>query len=971
MYLFKSLSFRGRFLLSPLIGIVLALGLYFSSHYVIREHSVLFQRISESNLPQISEISRVTVLLANNFSNFTYLMLTPTDNSEVQEAFLQAKKLEILEGLKDIERELNRSFRSATTIFIDHIDIFKQTQLAFLRYRDVVVGSINIAENSPTTAKDSVLETRKVLLQLNDSFLVLSEFYVNSLTAETDAVRASQDDYNIVAILAIVLVLVMLFSAIYFSNRLSSDIEQVSRAFIDVSGRSAEENGQKHLPAEGYLQRLKESLGTFKQTLEKNEEHQLMLNRTVDELKDSKERYFAFLDLTATAIIAINVEQNIILFNKAAEQIFGYRCDEVIGQPLVILIPAQYRDHHCESVKEFNASAPDHVQSMKRMPVMALRKNGEQFYIEASIAKLKLAAETIMTVAITDISERKRAESALRESEGKFRSIFESAVVAFIVAEQDGTVSAWNEGAEEIFGYSSEEAVGQPLTSIVPERLRKAHLTGFQRAVDNDGLLKAGVTHELTGLRKNNLEFPMQMTLSSWKNGATLFFSAIILDITARKAAETQLFHQAHFDSLTNLPNRFLSLDRLSQLLKDAERKNELVGVLFLDLDDFKKINDTLGHETGDKVLVETGRRLQKAVRTSDTIGRLGGDEFIVLFEGLSEAADARPMVEKLLASLKDAINIDGRELILTASLGIAVFPNDGHSASELLRNADLAMYHSKEVGRNTYSYFTEAMNAEVSRRFELEEQMHGALDRGEFRLLYQPLINISKGKIVGVEALLRWTNPELGDLFPDEFIPIAEQTGLIVSIGKFVVSESLKMLARWHEQGYSEFRIAINLSPRQFRDPDLTGFIKREIELAGVSAAAVELEITEGVLISGYEYVETALAELRLLGIGIAMDDFGTGYSSLSYLRTYPFDTLKIDRSFVMDLTVDPADQQLVNATIAMAHGMGLKVVAEGVETQEQLSHLSIQGCEFAQGYFFSKPVSFEQISDLLKAQV
>jgi diguanylate cyclase (GGDEF)-like protein/PAS domain S-box-containing protein len=438
-------------------------------------------------------------------------------------------------------------------------------------------------------------------------------------------------------------------------------------------------------------------------------------------------------------------------------------------------------------------------------------------------------------------------------------------------------------------------------------------------------------------------------------------------DISERKDQEEHILRQAHFDSLTELPNRFLSLDRLYQLLNEAQRKQEMIAVLFLDLDDFKKINDTLGHDTGDKLLTETATRLETAVRDSDTVGRLGGDEFIILLSGISQASDAQPVAEAVLSKFTDSFRIDNRELVLTASIGISIYPDDGDDMSELLRNADSAMYHSKEQGRNTYSYFTETMNEAVSKRLLFEEQMHGALDRGEFELCYQPQVELASGRIIGVEALLRWDNPALGKVPPLEFIPIAEQTGLIVAIGKFVITEALTKAAQWWQQLGAPFTLAVNLSPRQFRDPNLEAFIQKAIEQSGMPASVLELEITEGVLMSGHANIDHTLAALNNMGVSIAMDDFGTGYSSLSYLRNYPFDVLKIDREFIQDLTEDHADRELVNATIMMAHGLGLKVIAEGVETEKQRQYLSSQGCDFAQGFLFSKPLSPEEISDLI----
>ncbi len=441
-----------------------------------------------------------------------------------------------------------------------------------------------------------------------------------------------------------------------------------------------------------------------------------------------------------------------------------------------------------------------------------------------------------------------------------------------------------------------------------------------------------------------------------------------VLDLTELKNAQKIIEHQAHFDNLTELPNRFLSLDRLTQLLKDAQRNRHVVAVLFLDLDDFKKVNDTLGHDTGDKLLIETARRLQGIVRSEDTVGRLGGDEFIVLLGELSCASDAQPVAENIVQVLQQAFHINNRELIMTVSIGIAIYPDDGTDTLTLLKSSDSAMYHAKDLGRNTYSYFTQEMNHQTSRRLELEEQIHGALERNEFEVYYQPKIKIETRRIIGAEALLRWHNHKLGPISPAEFITIAEQTGLIVPIGEFVLTEALNKVAHWQSSYYSDFHIAVNLSPRQFRDPELVNRIEKLLQNSGVPRQTLELEITEGVLLSGHGFIKQALIRLNKLGISLAMDDFGTGYSSLSYLRSYPFNVLKIDQSFVRDITTDHADRELINAAIAMAHALKLKVVAEGVETEGQLESLTQLKCDYAQGYFFSKPISVLEMEQLLQ---
>ncbi|MEJ2213735.1 MAG: EAL domain-containing protein [Gammaproteobacteria bacterium] len=438
-------------------------------------------------------------------------------------------------------------------------------------------------------------------------------------------------------------------------------------------------------------------------------------------------------------------------------------------------------------------------------------------------------------------------------------------------------------------------------------------------------------------------------------------------DISQRKAAEEKVLQQAHFDSLTDLPNRFLTLDRLSQLLIDAERNHHHVAVLFLDLDDFKKINDSLGHEVGDKLLIEAAHRLNSVVRSGDTVGRLGGDEFIVLLGSLRRRVDSAPVIENIITNFRNIFNIDNRELMVTTSIGVAIYPTDGKTESELLRNADSAMYHSKKQGRNTFTYYTADMNRLISRQLAIEEQMHGALFRKEFEVHYQPKFDLSNGKIVGAEALLRWSNPVLGDVSPDSFIPIAERSGLIIEIGEFVLIEALKQTANWLHKLDNKFMIAVNLSPRQFRDTKLVSFIKKTIQQSGVSPNHLELEITEGVLMSGLGYIDTAINNLSKLDISLAMDDFGTGYSSLSYLRNYPFNVLKIDRSFINDMSHDNADKELTNAAVAMAHAMKMTVVAEGVETDEQLKVLKNMGCDYGQGYLLGRPMTANQFNEFI----
>jgi diguanylate cyclase (GGDEF)-like protein/PAS domain S-box-containing protein len=564
-----------------------------------------------------------------------------------------------------------------------------------------------------------------------------------------------------------------------------------------------------------------------------------------------------------------------------------------------------------------------------------------------------------------DITEKRKAQEHILT----LSQAIEQSPISVVITSLDGDIEYVNSTFEQVTGYSQEEVIGQN------SRILKSGKTPLGRYSELWEKLSEGAPWqgEFQNQRKNGEIFWEQAHIAPVLDaeGEVKHYLAVKLDITQQKAQEEEILHQAHYDSLTQLPNRFLSMDRLHNMLSEADRNNRKVAVLFLDMDDFKKVNDTLGHDTGDKILIEAASRLRSSVRDSDTVGRLGGDEFIVLIDNLETEEQALPIAQSLLKQFQTSLTVDERDLLLTMSIGIAVYPKDGKLPAELLRNADSAMYHSKATGRNNVHFYTEEMNINANRRLLLEEQLHNALHRNEFHLLYQPVIDLETRQIVGAEALLRWNSQQLGMVTPDEFIPVAEHTGMIVEIGRFVLKEALRQSGRWINEIDPEFKIAINLSPRQFRDPELIEFIDRILHKYNIDGDNLELEITEGVLMAQHADIENTIARLNERDINISMDDFGTGYSSLSYLRSYPFNILKIDRSFINDISVDPADLELVNAAIDMAHGLGLKVIAEGVETEEQITLLNNKRCDMAQGYFFSKPVSADVLETTLKKKV
>jgi len=684
--------------------------------------------------------------------------------------------------------------------------------------------------------------------------------------------------------------------------------------------------------------------------------------RVIDERKQAEEQLQLLLDTTVEGIYGIDMQGQTTFVNPAAASMLGFTPEDLIGKENHSLIHHSHSDgsHYpadeCRMLQVLQGGVLQTVNDE-----VFWHKDGTPFPVEYSSNPIEHDCKIVgAVVSFRDISERKKTERQIRT----LSQAIEQSPVTVIITDTDANIEYVNSAFERVTGYNAKEVIGQN------PRILNSGNTPAERYVEMWKALLNGMTWsgEFHNRKKNGEVFweraYMAPVLDSLGN--ITHYLAVEEDISTQKQQEERILHQANYDSLTDLPNRFLTLDRLSQMIKESLRTGNRAAVLFLDLDDFKKINDTMSHEVGDRILIQAATRLRNVMRDDDTVSRLGGDEFVMLVGSLSNAGEAYPVAETVLECFRDPFHLDGRELVLTASIGIAIFPDDGDNPATLLRNADTAMYHSKEQGRNTYNYFTDAMNKGVSRRLHLEEQLHGALSRNEFRLHYQPLLDVETHTMVAAEVLLRWHNPTLGDVSPEEFIPITERTGQIIPIGRFVINEALKMTARWQKQHNRDFKIAINISPRQFRDPNLLQHIKDGLQDNEVLSKYLDLEITEGVLMSGHAYIDETLIALSKLGVGLSMDDFGTGYSSLSYLRSYPFDTLKIDRSFISDITIDPADAELVNAAIAMAHSLGLTVVAEGVETEQQLALLTERGCEYAQGYLFSKPVSADQLEEI-----
>jgi diguanylate cyclase (GGDEF)-like protein len=461
------------------------------------------------------------------------------------------------------------------------------------------------------------------------------------------------------------------------------------------------------------------------------------------------------------------------------------------------------------------------------------------------------------------------------------------------------------------------------------------------------------------------------IVLQQAPDGDPLYCIMQIADITEMKTSQRKMERLAFYDTLTELANRRLFNDRLQQAVEHCRRHRQRAALLYLDLDQFKRVNDTLGHEAGDALLREVADRLLNCVRKEDTVGRPGGDEFTILLYDVDEPDHAGQVAEKILRTLQQPISLSGHQLVVTTSIGITVIPDDGVDPAALLKNADLAMYRAKEKGRNNYQFYSEELNTNAVRRLRTEYELRRALERSEFELHFQPVVRLTDQSIVGVECLLRWNHPERGPVPPDDFISIAEDTGAIVEIGNWVIEEACAAGRLMTEQRGAPVSIAVNISPRQFRDPELVSTIRHSLRRARLEPACLELEITETMLMGDVEAASEIVRRLHKLGIRLAIDDFGTGYSSLNYLKKFPISTVKVDRSFVADIPESSDDMEITAAVIAMAHRLKMQVVAEGVETQAQLDFLAEQDCDFAQGYLFSHALPLQDIRPMLGSNV
>jgi diguanylate cyclase (GGDEF)-like protein/PAS domain S-box-containing protein len=573
--------------------------------------------------------------------------------------------------------------------------------------------------------------------------------------------------------------------------------------------------------------------------------------------------------------------------------------------------------------------------------------------------------------ALRNAIERKAVEDALYVEKERAVVTLNSIGDAVLCTNISGTITYLNLVAEAMTGWHREEAIGKPLADvfrIIDGSTRKTARDPMEMAVEQNRTV--GLTVNCVLIRRDGFESAVEDSAAPIHDRAGRVTGAVIVfhDVSAARAMSDQMTHSAQHDVVTNLPNRLLLNDRITQSIALARRKDRPIAVIFLDLDHFKYINDSLGHAIGDALLQSISRRLLTSVRASDTVSRQGGDEFVILLSEIAYPEDAARSAKKLLLSLTAPHSIGGQDLRIDGSIGISVYPEDGEDAETLIKNADMAMYHAKESGRNNFQFFKPAMNLKVVERQSLEGSLRCALERQEFLLHYQPKVDLITGEITGVEALIRWQRPDRRLVPPSEFVPIAEDCGLIIQIGRWVLRETCRQAREWQDAGLPFKRVSVNVSAVEFRDKDFVKGVRTILSETGLEARYLDLELTEGVLMEDVESSAAVLRELKTIGVHLAVDDFGTGYSSLSYLQEFPIDVLKIDKSFVHRITGDPYDSAIVSSIIDMGKNLKQLVIAEGIETQEQLAFLQAQHCAEGQGYLFSRPLAAAQFAHLLQ---
>ncbi|NEW08312.1 EAL domain-containing protein [Paenibacillus sp. SYP-B3998] len=653
---------------------------------------------------------------------------------------------------------------------------------------------------------------------------------------------------------------------------------------------------------------------------------------------------------------------NLMIYNHSLVDILGTREDELLGSQMADFMSAE----DAKKLKQTYQWVAHSGTAVNCVEWEVVRGDGTRKRVEGSIVLIKDSESSEPTGyrgIIRDISERKDSERMLEESRFRYKSLVDHNPDLICSFELDGNVNAVNPATERITGYSANQLIGTSCSHLLEIGSKLKYLKPFIRAKQGiSSSFELSISHRRGYLVDLQIRFVPIII-----NRQVVGVFAMGKDITEHKQAEETINHMAYHDALTDLPNRRLFIDDLNLGLEKAEQDQHKLAILFLDLDRFKYINDSLGHAFGDRLLQTIAGRLISCVGQQGTIARMGGDEFTILLPEVTQESVILEIAERIIETISQPICIEGHECSVTTSIGISLYPNDGPDAQTLMMNADAAMYRAKESHRNRYEFFTPIMSVQATERLNVEQELRKALERDELVLMYQPQLQFQSGQVTGVEALVRWLHPKRGLVSPAEFIPLAEETGMIIPIGEWVLLTACRQNKAWQEAGFPPMRVAVNLSAYQFKESNVVQVVTDVLKETGLDPAYLELEITESIAMQNADEVIVTLEELKRLGIQISIDDFGTGYSSLSYLRDFPINRLKIDRSFVNDITKDNGDSVIATSIIAMAQSLNLEVIAEGVETEKQYDFLKSKGCDEMQGYFYSKPLPAKLMTERL----
>jgi diguanylate cyclase (GGDEF)-like protein/PAS domain S-box-containing protein len=678
------------------------------------------------------------------------------------------------------------------------------------------------------------------------------------------------------------------------------------------------------------------------------------VSRQTEKLELSEQYYKSLFEQNPDIIITFDLEGNFLSANKAVS-VFGYTVDELIHKSFVPLIIPE----DVESTMNNFRKAISGIVSTYECSIFD--KQGYTKNILATNIPIYVNNNIVGVYGIIkDITEYKEAEKNLIEAEAKYRSLVENSLVGVYIFQNEKLVYV-NPRICEMTGYSEEEFLALNLSDVIVTEDLPIVTENLMKLMNNE---KSTSTYQYRIIRKDKSVIILEIYGSSIDYHGEKAVIGTVIDITERIKTEKMIKHMAYHDQLTSLPNRYLLMEKLNEFIRNSREHHENFALLFLDLDRFKAVNDTFGHEMGDKFLIEIAEKLKELVDESDIISRYGGDEFTILLSN-SNVDRAREVAQRILAKLSDPFYKCHNEILVTPSIGISIFPDHGDSFDTLVKNADLAMYLAKSLGKNNYQIYTDDLHEKSQHQFEMEINLRKALERNEFVLFYQPQMNLETNEMIGAEALIRWNQPESGMIAPADFIPIAEETSLIIPIGEWALRTACKQNKKWQDAGIPPITVAVNISAKQFFQSTLPEVVRKVLNETGLEPKYLEIEITESMTLDVESAIST-LNELKKIGVKISIDDFGTGYSSLNYLKRFPVDKLKIDQSFMSECTHDLNDQTIIKTIILMAQLLKLQVIAEGVETNEHVSFLLRHGCVEAQGYYFSKPVSAEEFEKM-----